>query len=136
MFPLKSRWTFIEHDGGGDAWLGRIRPKQKGGSMDWLHLLWDIASAWVSWHWLFEKRQVETFDVHEFELGLAALFRDVIDPFRYRLAVSTRARASENDCDLYHVISHVRVFFLPLRCLVCCRSLHIVSSLAKAAQLS
>src|SRR6266403_841761 len=58
---------------------------------------------------LVEKRQVEIFDVHELELGVAALFRDFIDPFRYRLAISTRARASENNCDLYHVISYLRV---------------------------
>ena len=27
-------------------------------------------------HWFIEERQVEVFDVHEFELGVAALFRD------------------------------------------------------------
>src|SRR6267378_2351857 len=60
-------------------------------------------------HRLVEKRQVEIFDVHEFELGVAALFRDFIDPFRYRLTISIRARASENDCNLYHVISYLRL---------------------------
>ena len=56
------------------------------------------------WHRLVEKRQVEILDVHEFELGVAALLRDFIDPLRYRLAISTRARTSENDCDLHHII--------------------------------
>src|SRR5437868_6852686 len=46
---------------------------------------------------LVEKRQVEIFDVHELEFCVAALFRDFIDPFRYRLAISIRACASEND---------------------------------------
>ncbi len=55
-------------------------------------------------HRFVEKRQVEIFDVHEFELGVAALFRDFIDPLGYSLAISTRARASDNDRDLYHVM--------------------------------
>ena len=46
------------------------------------------------WRRLVEQRQVEIFDVYEFEFGVAALFRDFIDPLRYRLAISTRARAS------------------------------------------
>src|SRR4029077_5450451 len=51
-----------------------------------------------------EKREVEILDVHEFELGVAALFRDFVDPFRDGFTVSIRACASENDCDLYHDI--------------------------------
>ena len=54
------------------------------------------------WRRLVQKRQVEIFDVHEFELGVAALFRDLIDPFCYCFAISIRARASNNDCDLKH----------------------------------
>src|SRR5206468_995777 len=64
-------------------------------------------------HRLVENRQVEVFDVHEFELSIAAFFRDFVDPLRYRLAISTRPCASENDCDLYHVMSYVRVFTSP-----------------------
>src|SRR6266403_4405853 len=56
-----------------------------------------------------KKRQVEIFDVHEFELSVAALFRDFTNPFRDGFTVSIRARASENDCDLYHDISYLRV---------------------------
>src|SRR4051812_9131157 len=55
-------------------------------------------------HWLVEKRQVEIFDIYEFELSVAALFRNSVDPFRYGLAVSTRAGASDNDRDLNHMI--------------------------------
>src|ERR1700716_2624567 len=72
-------------------------------------------------HRLVEKRQIEIFDVHEFELGVAALFRDFIDPLRYRLAISTRAGASENDCDLYHTIKlPAGVGVRPIPCLLCC----------------
>ena len=56
------------------------------------------------WRRLVEQRQVEILDVHELELGVAALLRDLIDPLRYRFTVSTRSRASENDRNLYHVI--------------------------------
>src|SRR5206468_11584411 len=64
-------------------------------------------------HRLVKEREVEIFDVHEFELSIAAFFRDFVDPLRYRLAISTRPCASENDCDLYHVMSYVRVFTSP-----------------------
>src|SRR5438876_1279922 len=53
-------------------------------------------------HGLVEERQVEIFDVHEFELGVAAFFRDLIDPLCYCFAISIRAGASNNDCDLKH----------------------------------
>ena len=46
MFALKSRWTFIEYDGGGDAWLVELDQNRRG-SMDCLHLLWDIVSVWA-----------------------------------------------------------------------------------------
>src|SRR6266487_2728835 len=64
-------------------------------------------------HGLVEKRQVEIFDVYEFELSVAALFRNFVDPFRDGFTVSIRARASENDCDLYHVMSYLRVLNSP-----------------------
>src|SRR4029077_5775627 len=54
------------------------------------------------WNRFVEKRQVEIFDIHEFELGVAALFGGFMDPFRYRLAISIRARASDNDRDPKH----------------------------------
>src|SRR5882724_5094920 len=54
-------------------------------------------------HWLVEKRQVDVFDVYEFELGVAALLRDLVNPFTYGLAVATRAGASDDDGNLYHV---------------------------------
>lgn len=76
------------------------------------------------WRRLVQQRQVEIFDVHEFELGVAALLRDLIDPLRYRLAISTRARASENDCNLYHVISYLRVSILPYH--VCCAAVPFI----------
>ncbi|MDX6578420.1 MAG: hypothetical protein QOE96_4373 [Blastocatellia bacterium] len=60
-------------------------------------------------HRLVEKRQVEILDVHELGLRVAARFRDFTNPFRDGFTVSIRARASENDCDLYHDISYLRV---------------------------
>src|SRR5438128_6144901 len=48
-------------------------------------------------HRLVEKRQVEVYDVHEFELGVGPLFRDFVDPFGDGLAVATGPRASEDD---------------------------------------
>src|SRR6266446_1362662 len=59
------------------------------------------------WRRLVQKRQVEILDVHEFELGVAALLCDFVNPFSHGLAVATRPRASENDSDLYHVITFV-----------------------------
>ncbi len=53
-------------------------------------------------HWLVEEREVEVFDVHEFELGVGALFRDFVDPFGYGLAVAAGLRASEDDCNIKH----------------------------------
>jgi hypothetical protein len=35
----------IEHDGGGNAWAVRVKTDTEGGSMDWLHLMCDIASV-------------------------------------------------------------------------------------------
>src|SRR4029077_16654963 len=51
-----------------------------------------------------EKRQGEILDFYEFAPSGAASFRDFVDPFRDGFTVSIRARASENDCDLYHDI--------------------------------
>ena len=54
------------------------------------------------WRRLVQKRQVEIFDVHEFELGVGTLLCDFVNPFGHGLAISIRSCASENDCDLYH----------------------------------
>jgi hypothetical protein len=35
--------------------------------------------------------------------------RDLVDPFRHGLTISARARTSENDRDLYHVINQDRL---------------------------
>jgi hypothetical protein len=51
---------------------------------------------------LVEKRQVEIFDVDELEFGVAALFRDLIDPLGDRFAISARARASNDDGNFKH----------------------------------
>src|SRR5436190_16105299 len=53
-------------------------------------------------HRLVEERQVEVFDVHEFELGVGALFRDFVDPFGDGLAVAPRPRASHDDGNSKH----------------------------------
>jgi hypothetical protein len=45
------------------------------------------------WYRLVEKRQVEILDVYEFELSVAALFRDFIDPLRYRAARASTPRS-------------------------------------------
>jgi hypothetical protein len=55
------------------------------------------------------ERCVEIFDVHQFEFGVGALLRDLVDSFRHSLAVSIRARASENDRDRDHVINRDRL---------------------------
>src|SRR6478609_9588020 len=55
------------------------------------------------WRRLVEKGQVEIFDVHEFELRVAALLRDFVNPFSHGLAISARARASNNDGNLKHI---------------------------------
>src|SRR4029077_14858483 len=54
------------------------------------------------WHRFVEKRQVKIFDVHEFELGVAALLCDFVNPFSHGLAVATRPRASNDDSNLDH----------------------------------
>src|SRR6266566_213472 len=54
------------------------------------------------WNRFVEKRQVEILDVDKLELDVAALFGDFMDPLRYRLTISIRARASDNDCDPKH----------------------------------
>jgi len=54
------------------------------------------------WHRLVEKRQVEVFDVNQLELGVGTFLCDFVNSFSHGLAVATRPRASENDCDLYH----------------------------------
>src|SRR5438132_10307622 len=56
-------------------------------------------------HRLVEKRQVEVYDVHEFELGVGPLFRDFVDPFGDGLAVATGPRASEDDGNSQHGFS-------------------------------
>jgi hypothetical protein len=48
-------------------------------------------------------------DVHEFEFGVGARFRDLVYPFRHGLTISTRARASDNDRDIDHVINRDRL---------------------------
>jgi len=41
------------------------------------------------WHRLVEEWEVVIFDVHEFELCVATLLRDFVDPFGHGLAVAT-----------------------------------------------
>src|SRR5439155_17084196 len=53
-------------------------------------------------HRLVEERQVVIFDVHEFEPGVGALFRDFVDPFGDGLAVAAGPRASEDDGNSKH----------------------------------
>src|SRR6266849_2800310 len=57
-------------------------------------------------HRLVEERQVEVLNVHEFELGVGALFCDFVDPFGDGLAVATRPRASEDDSNSKHSFSY------------------------------
>src|SRR6266481_1150248 len=54
------------------------------------------------WHRFVEKRQVKIFDVHELELGVAALLCDFVNPFSHGLAIATRPRASNDDGTLQH----------------------------------
>ena len=54
------------------------------------------------WHRFVEKRQVKIFDVHELELGVAALLCDFVNPFSHGLAVATRPRASNDNGNLEH----------------------------------
>src|SRR5258705_120042 len=53
-------------------------------------------------HRLVEERQVEVFDVHEFELGVGALLCDFVNPFGHGLAVATGPRASDDDSNSKH----------------------------------
>src|SRR5437762_8191018 len=53
-------------------------------------------------HRLVEERQVEVFNVHEFELCVGAPFRDFVDPFGDGLAVATGPSASEDDGNSKH----------------------------------
>jgi len=50
-------------------------------------------------HRLVEERQIEVFNVHEFELGVGPLLRDFVNPFGHRLAVATGPCASDDDGD-------------------------------------
>ena len=56
-------------------------------------------------HRLVEERQVEVFDVHEFELGVPTLFRDFVDPFGNGLAIAAGPCASDDDGNSKHNIS-------------------------------
>lgn len=40
-----------------------------------------------------QQGQIEVFDVHEIKLGVAALLCDLVNPFSYRLTVTTGPRA-------------------------------------------
>src|SRR5580693_350061 len=51
---------------------------------------------------LIEQGQIEILYVHDFERGIAALARDVIDPARDGLRLSARPRASNDDGDFQH----------------------------------
>ena len=53
-------------------------------------------------HGLVEKRQVEIFDVYEFELGVGTLLSDFVNPLSHGLAVATGPRASDDDCNSNH----------------------------------
>src|SRR6266704_2766900 len=53
-------------------------------------------------HRLVEERQVEVFDVHEFEISVLALLCDFVNPFGHGFAVAPRPRASENDSNSKH----------------------------------
>ena len=42
-------------------------------------------------------------------MAIDTLLRDLVDPFRHGLTISTRARASDDDRDLNHVINRDRL---------------------------
>ena len=50
-------------------------------------------------HRLVEERQVEVFDVHEFELGVGTLLCDFVNSFGHGLAVATGSCTSDDDGD-------------------------------------
>src|SRR5882672_7455288 len=54
------------------------------------------------WHRLVEERQVEIFNVHEFELGVGALLCDFVNPFSHGLSVATGPCASDDDSNSSH----------------------------------
>ena len=51
-------------------------------------------------HRLVEQRQVEVLDVHQLELGIAALLREFVNPPGDGLADAARTRAADDDRDL------------------------------------
>src|SRR6266705_6754574 len=51
---------------------------------------------------LVEERQVEVFNVHEFELGIGALLCDFVNPFCHGFAVAAGSCASEDDGNSKH----------------------------------
>ena len=57
-----------------------------------------------------QQRQIEVFDVHEFKLGVAALLCDLVNPFSYRLTVTTGPRAANDDGNLKHTFLHCIVY--------------------------
>jgi hypothetical protein len=60
-------------------------------------------------HRLVEERQVEIFNVYQFELGVGALFREFANPFGHGLAVATGPRATNDDGNFEHVGSFIPV---------------------------
>src|SRR4029077_10965449 len=54
------------------------------------------------WHRLVEKRQVEIFDVDEFEFSVGTFLCGFVNPFGHGLAVATGPRASNDDCNSNH----------------------------------
>ena len=53
-------------------------------------------------HRLVEEWQVEIFDVHEFELGVATFLRDFVRPFGDRRTLAARTRAPDDDGNSKH----------------------------------
>src|SRR5690606_31768589 len=51
---------------------------------------------------LVQQRKSEVFQVHDLELGVIALDRDVIDPAGYGLPPAAGARAADDDAYLEH----------------------------------
>jgi hypothetical protein len=48
-------------------------------------------------HGFVKQRQVEVFDVYEFELGIATLSSDFVNPIGHGLGLTTGPRASDDD---------------------------------------